>query len=78
MWTSKNSETCLASFVVHFLMLYLCESELITLTLLGGQKFTYIIRVLSNKSIQKRDPSFEVLMIKQRFRRFADKLIYQH
>lgn len=42
------------------------------ITSLVGQKFTFIIRVLSNKSIQKREPSFEVLMIKQRFGRQAN------
>ena len=42
------------------------------ITSLVGQKFTFIIRVLSNKSIQKREPSFDVLMIKQRFGRQAN------
>jgi hypothetical protein len=42
------------------------------ITSLVRQNFTFIIRVLSNKSIQKRDPSFEVLMIKQRFGRQAN------
>lgn len=32
-----------------------------------GHKFTFIVRILSNKSINKDDPSFEVLMIKERF-----------
>jgi replication factor A1 len=32
-----------------------------------GYKFTFIVRVLSKKSVNAADPSFEVLMIKERF-----------
>lgn len=32
-----------------------------------GHKFTFVVRILSNKSIKADDPSFEVVRIKERF-----------
>ena len=34
-----------------------------------GYKFSFVVRVLSKKSVRTADPSFEVVMIKERFQK---------